>query len=67
MSGEEIFNHRKNKFLSIGRTKGFVSQPDNLSVLNMQKNKLTSFIEKFFNALRFFYQYLLQQLFCFLI
>jgi len=24
MSGEEIFSHRKNKFLSIGRTKGFV-------------------------------------------
>jgi len=50
MSGEEIFSHRKNKFLSIGRTKGFVSQPDNLSVLNMQKNKLSSFIEKFFNS-----------------
>ena len=50
MSGEEIFSHRKNKFLSIGRTKGFVSQPDNLSVLNMKKNKLNSFIEKFFNS-----------------
>ena len=37
MSGEEIFSHRKNKFLSIGRTKGFVSQPDNLSALNMKK------------------------------
>ena len=49
MSGEEIFSHRKNKFLSIGRTKGFVSQPDNLSALNMKKNKLNSFIEKFFN------------------
>ena len=50
MSGEEIFNHRKNKFLSIGRTKGFVTQPDNLSALNMKKNKLSSFIEKFFNT-----------------
>jgi acetyl-CoA carboxylase carboxyl transferase subunit alpha len=50
MSGEEIFSHRKNKFLSIGRTKGFVSQPDNLSVLNMKKNKLNSFIKKFFNS-----------------
>ena len=49
MSGEEIFSHRKNKFLSIGRTKGFVSQPDNLSALNMKKNKLNSFIKKFFN------------------
>ena len=50
MSGEEIFSHRKNKFLSIGRTKGFVSQPDNLSTLNMKKNKLNSFIKKFFNS-----------------
>ena len=50
MSGEEIFSHRKNKFLSIGRTKGFVSQPDNLSALNMKKNKLNSFIKKFFNS-----------------
>ncbi|MDA7713090.1 acetyl-CoA carboxylase carboxyltransferase subunit alpha [Candidatus Pelagibacter sp.] len=49
MSGEEIFSHRKNKFLSIGRTKGFVSQTNNLSALNMKKNKLNSFIEKFFN------------------
>ena len=49
MSGEEIFSHRKNKFLSIGRTKGFVSQPDNLSALDMKKNKLNSFIKKFFN------------------
>ena len=33
MNGEEVFNHRKNKFLTIGRTKGFVSQPDNLNNL----------------------------------
>ena len=30
MSGEEIFNHRKNKFLTIGRSKGFVNQLDDL-------------------------------------
>ena len=31
MSKEEILNHRKNKFLMIGRNKGFVSQLDDLS------------------------------------
>ena len=40
MSGEEILNHRKNKFLTIGRSKGFVSQLDDLSALSMKKNKI---------------------------
>ena len=50
MTGEEIFNHRKNKFLSIGRTKGFVSQLDDLSTLSMKKSKVNIFIEKFFKS-----------------
>jgi len=50
MSGGEIFNHRKNKFLTIGRTKGFVSQLDNLSTLSMKKNKINIFIEKFLGS-----------------
>jgi acetyl-CoA carboxylase carboxyl transferase subunit alpha len=50
MSGEEIFNHRKNKFLTIGRTKGFVSQLDDLSTLSMKKNKVNILIEKFFKS-----------------
>ena len=50
MSGEEIFNHRKNKFLNIGRTKGFVSQLDDLSTLSMKQNKVNIFIEKFFKS-----------------
>ena len=50
MSGEEIFNHRKNKFLKIGRTKGFVSQLDDLSLLSMKKNKMEAFIEVFFKS-----------------
>ena len=33
MSGEEILNHRKNKFLKIGREKGFTSDINNLSYL----------------------------------
>ena len=45
MSGDEVLNHRKNKFLAIGRSKGFVSQLDNVSSLSMKKNKLNTFIE----------------------
>ena len=48
MTGEDIFNHRKNKFLEIGRNKGFVSQLDDISALSMKKNKINIFIEKFF-------------------
>ena len=50
MSGEEVFNHRKNKFLTIGRTKGFINQLDDLSTLSMKNNKINSFIEKFFKS-----------------
>ena len=49
MNGEEVLNHRKNKFLIIGRNKGFVSHLDDLSKLSMKKNKINIFIEKFFN------------------
>ena len=47
MSGEEVFNHRKNKFLLIGRNKGFISQLDDLSTLSVKKNKVNIFIENF--------------------
>ena len=50
MSGEEIFNHRKNKFLTIGRSKGFVSQLDDLSTLSMKENKVNIFIKNFFKS-----------------
>ena len=50
MGGDEIFNHRKNKFLTIGRNKGFVSQLDDLSTLSMKKNKINIFIESFFKS-----------------
>jgi len=50
MSGDEIFNHRKNKFLTIGRSKGFVSQLDDLSTLSMKKNEINIFIENFFKS-----------------
>ena len=46
MTTEEIFNDRKNKFIAIGRNKGFVSQLDDLNSLSMKKNKINIFIEK---------------------
>ena len=39
MGKDEIINHRKNKFLSIGRTKGFTIQKDS-EKLSMEKNLL---------------------------
>ncbi len=37
MSSEEVFNDRKNKFLRIGRSKGFMSNLDELSSLKSEK------------------------------
>ena len=37
MSADDIFNDRKNKFLKIGRSKGFMNKLDNLSSLDTQK------------------------------
>ncbi len=37
MSGEEIFNDRKNKFLKIGRTKGFINNLEDLSSLETKQ------------------------------
>ena len=50
MSGEEIFNHRKNKFLTIGRSKGFINQLDDLSTLSMKENKVNMFVKNFFRS-----------------
>ncbi len=38
LTREEIFNHRKNKFLSIGRSRGFVSSSENFDDLSMKSN-----------------------------
>ncbi len=39
MTGEDIFNHRKNKFLKIGRGKGFIDNPESLSATRLPMNK----------------------------
>jgi acetyl-CoA carboxylase carboxyl transferase subunit alpha len=41
MTAEQVLNHRKNKFLTIGRSKGFISQLDDLNSLSMKKNKIS--------------------------
>ena len=43
MSPEEIFSHRKNKFLKIGRSKGFIDNPESLSIKENKNN-----IDQFF-------------------
>jgi acetyl-CoA carboxylase carboxyl transferase subunit alpha len=41
---EEIINDRKEKFLKIGRDRGFVSHPKNLSSLNSKSSKISKII-----------------------
>jgi acetyl-CoA carboxylase carboxyl transferase subunit alpha len=43
VSNEEILNQRKNKFLKIGRSKGFIDNPDALSDLQAKSNNLNQF------------------------
>ena len=46
MSGDEIFIHRKNKFLKIGRSKGFINNPENLSMLENKRYIVDQFFNK---------------------
>ena len=48
MSREEVFLHRKNKFLSIGRSKGFASVSETDKNLIMQENLLEKVYKKVF-------------------
>ena len=45
MSPEEIYNGRKNKFLRIGRSKGFKSNLNELSSLNLEKSNFNHFLK----------------------
>ena len=51
MSGNEIFNDRKNKFLKIGRRKGFMNNLEDLSNLKINENKL----EKIYKSKKFIF------------
>ena len=48
LSSEEIMNERKNKFLKIGRNKGFISNPEDLSVLTIKDNKINNILKSNF-------------------
>jgi len=50
MTRDEVLNHRKNKFLKIGRNKSFVNQLDDINTLSMKKDKINVFIEQFFKS-----------------
>tara|TARA_B100001123_G_C15222821_1_gene991981 strand:+ start:112 stop:1218 length:1107 start_codon:yes stop_codon:yes gene_type:complete len=55
MEKDEILNHRKNKFLSIGRNKGFISQSSLNNKLSMKENFLDKIISKIKKNKIFFY------------
>ncbi|MDB3888379.1 acetyl-CoA carboxylase carboxyltransferase subunit alpha [Candidatus Pelagibacter sp.] len=46
MSSDDILNQRKNKFLKIGRSKGFISNLENLSETEIKINYVTQFFKK---------------------
>ncbi len=46
MSPEEILDQRKNKFLKIGRTKGFIDNLENLSSVDFKKDTINQFLTK---------------------
>ena len=46
MTEEEIFNERKNKYLKIGRNKGFIENTNELSSLKPDKNKLSQILRE---------------------
>ena len=45
LSESEIYNERKNKFLKIGRNKGFMTNPEDLSSLKIQESKLDNILK----------------------
>ena len=45
MSPEEIFNNRKNKFLRIGRSKGFINNLDDLSSFKTKSNNFNQILK----------------------
>ena len=51
MSRDQIFNDRKNKFLKIGRSKGFMNNLEDLSNLKINDNKL----EKIYKSKKFIF------------
>ena len=55
MSGEEIFNNRKKKFLKIGRNKGFATQSDDGNDLSMKPSILENINQNFKKNSKIYY------------
>ena len=69
MSRDEILNDRKNKFLSIGRTRGFINRPTKINNLTMNENFMDNLKNKIFKKKKIlvtFILFLLMLLFYFL-
>ncbi len=46
MTADEILEQRKNKFLKIGRSKGFITNPKSLSTLEIKRNIIDQFLNR---------------------
>ena len=55
MGKDEIFNHRKNKFLSIGRNKGFTTQTGLNGNLAMKESKFERVLFQYKNKIKSIY------------
>ena len=55
MDKDEILTHRKNKFLSIGRNKGFTTQSDDRNDLSMKANALENIYQNFKKNSKIYY------------
>ena len=55
MEKDEILNHRKNKFLSIGRNKGFTTQTGLNENLTMKESKFDKIVSKFKSDIKLTY------------
>jgi acetyl-CoA carboxylase carboxyl transferase subunit alpha len=45
LSSDEIMNERKNKFLKIGRNKGFISNSKDISTLTIKDNNVVEILK----------------------
>ena len=45
LSSEEIISERKNKFLGIGRNKGFISNSEDISTLTIKDNNFVEILK----------------------
>ena len=45
LTSDEIMNERKNKFLKIGRNQGFISSPEDLSILTVKNDNIINILK----------------------